>query len=79
MVIQMIGNDFYDLKKDLVIYYKTQDMEKPKFLYQESPNKYPGLVAVMAQFLPTFESSEDQQKEELTDANGAVSPCPVKL
>ena len=61
MVIQMIGNDFYDLKKDVVIFYKTLDMEKPKFLYQESPSKYPGLVAVMAQFLPTFESPAGDQ------------------
>ena len=70
MVIQMIGNDFYHLKKDVVIFYKTVDMEKPKFLYQESPSKYPGLVAVMAQFLPTFESQVMPQKQgqQLTDA-----------
>ena len=38
-------------------------MDKPKFFYQNCPAKYPGYVAVMAQFLPTFDS-----KETVTDS-----------
>ena len=33
-------------------------MDKPKFFYQNCESKYPGYVAVMSQFLPTFDSKE---------------------
>ncbi len=51
------------MTKDMNIFYRTADMEAPKFLYQTSPAKYPGLVAVMAQFLPTFESKGLQSRK----------------
>ena len=35
-------------------------MDKPKFFYQECEEKYPGYVALSAQFLPTFDSTESQ-------------------
>ena len=41
------ANNFKVLKKDINIYYKTADMDEPKFYYQESDN-YPGYVALMA-------------------------------
>jgi len=31
-------------------------MDDPKFYFQKCPGKYPGYVALMAQFLPTFEA-----------------------
>lgn len=34
-------------------------MDKPKFFYQNCESKYPGYVAVMAQFLPTFDSKDE--------------------
>ena len=43
--IQKIGTD---MTKEINIFYRTADMGTPKFLYQTSPDKYPGLVAVMA-------------------------------
>jgi len=35
-----------DLKKDINIYFKTRNMETPKFYYQKCA-EYPGKVAVM--------------------------------
>jgi hypothetical protein len=39
------------------VYYKTTNMDEPRFVYQKS-NDMPGYVAVMAQFMPTFEASQ---------------------
>ena len=39
-------------------------MDEPKFFYQRSP-KYPGYVAVMGQFLPTFEAKQPQEIEDI--------------
>jgi Mg-chelatase subunit ChlD len=36
-------------------------MDQPKFFYQTS-DEYPGQVAVMAQFMPTFDSKEEEMK-----------------
>ena len=36
-------------------------MEDPRFVYQRSQN-FPGYVAVMAQFLPTFEGRQPQDE-----------------
>lgn len=42
-------------------------MDKPKFFYQSCESKYPGYVALMAQFLPTFDS-----KNGVTDGGEEV-------
>jgi len=56
-MIQKIDSDFRDLQKDMHVYYKTTNMDEPRFVYQKS-NDMPGYVAVMAQFMPTFEASQ---------------------
>ena len=33
-------------------------MDKPKFFYQKCEDRYPGYVALMAQFLPTFDAQD---------------------
>ena len=38
-------------------------MDEPKFFYQKCDAKYPGQVAVMAQFLPTFEAKQPQDED----------------
>ena len=38
------------------IFYKSACMEEPKFFYQ----KKDGEIALMAQFMPTFESQQPQ-------------------
>jgi len=42
-----------DLTKDLSIYFKTEDMNQPKLIAQESPN-HPDEVACQVSFVPTF-------------------------
>lgn len=41
------------MNKDLVIYFKTEDMDQPKLLYQESDN-HKDEVAILSSFVPTF-------------------------
>ena len=36
-------------------------MDKPKFFMQKCDSKYPGYVALMAQFLPTFDAQEPKE------------------
>lgn len=55
VLIQKIGSDYRDLKRDVHVYYRTLNMEDPRFVYQKS-EQHKGYVAVMAQFLPTFEA-----------------------
>lgn len=64
VVIQKIESDYRDLKKDLHVYYRTLNMEDPRFVYQKSDD-HKGFVAVMAQFLPTFEAKQPQDDIEL--------------
>jgi Mg-chelatase subunit ChlD len=45
------------------IYYKTANMDEPRFVYQKSKD-FPGYVAVMAQFMPTFEASQPQENQD---------------
>ena len=46
------------------IYYRSDNMDEPRFVYQRS-EKYPGYVAVMAQFMPTFESQQPQDNKSI--------------
>ena len=57
IVIQKIDSDYRDLHKDIHVYYRTTNMEDPRFVYQKS-DEFKGYVAVMAQFLPTFEAKQ---------------------
>ena len=41
------------MSRDLVIYFRTEDMDKPKLLYQESKD-HSDEVAILASFVPTF-------------------------
>jgi hypothetical protein len=45
--------DGNSLKQDLVLYYKTADMDKPKLFLQES-SEHPDEVACMMSFVPSF-------------------------
>ena len=68
VVLETPGIDLTDLQKDIQIKYKTQATEKPCLLYETNEEKYPGKVAVMAQFLPQFLAPvvEPQEKVEMT-------------
>jgi hypothetical protein len=33
VIIQKIGNDFKSLKKDMHIYYRSENMDEPRFIY----------------------------------------------
>ena len=53
VVIQNLEGLFENLKKDIKVYFKTADMDKPVMHYQKS-DLLPGYVACMAQFTATF-------------------------
>ena len=44
--------------KNIHVYYRTEGMDITKCYYQENEEKYPGQVALMTQFLPTFEEAQ---------------------
>lgn len=44
------------------MFYKTTNMDEPRFVYQKSSD-FPGYIAVMAQFMPTFEAQQPQEQE----------------
>lgn len=48
-------------------------MDKPKFFYQTCESKYPNYVAVMAQFLPTFDSGVKTTAGEETKSDAATA------
>lgn len=50
------------MARDLVIYFRTENMDQPKLLYQESKN-HPGEVAILASFVPTFMKEQEQEKK----------------
>ena len=52
------GNSF---TQDLFIMFRTEVMEETILLYQKSED-YPGKVALMAQFLPTFNKESKRKK-----------------
>jgi len=55
---------FADMKKDISIFYRCMGMDAPKFFYQRC-SKYKDEVAVMAQFLPTFEAADSPDSKLL--------------
>lgn len=52
--IKKVKADFSDIKKDIVIMYNTTSPDNSRYLYQKNEKMYPGKIAVMAQFLPSF-------------------------
>jgi hypothetical protein len=56
-MIRNLGKKLQDIKNNIFISFRTSKMDSFKLLYQESED-HPGEVAVMAQFMPTFESEE---------------------
>ena len=59
-MIKNLSKKLQDIKKNITISFRTSKMDSFKLLYQESED-YPGEVAVMAQFMPTFESKEREE------------------
>lgn len=59
VTIELANSNFLSLSKDLTIRFKTANMGEPKYLYQRDEH-YPGEVAIMAQFMPTFSEKEGQ-------------------
>ena len=59
-------------EKDIHIVFRSAELDAFKFYYQKHP-KYENQVAIMAQFLPTFEGPQPQdaitfhEEEELDD------------
>ena len=47
---------------DLVIYYKTANMEAPTLLAQKSPN-HPDEIAIMFSFIPSFQDTKTASTE----------------
>ena len=61
----------------MFIQYKTLNMGQPKFYYQKCADTHGGKVALMAQFIPTFESPNDNPEVDLTihhDGEGFEEP-----
>lgn len=56
VTIQKLNANFFDIKKDIRILYKSVNADNSKFVFQRNVKLYPGKVAVMAQFLPNFSS-----------------------
>jgi hypothetical protein len=50
-MVQRIGGDYQDIEKDIHFLFRQEAMDEPNLVYQQKD----GLVACMAQFLPTFE------------------------
>ena len=65
--IQKVDSDFNEVSNDMNISYRTHDMDEPKLVYQRSAD-YPGQVAVLAQFLPTF--VVEKEKKLFTTTSG---------
>ena len=65
--IQKVDSDFNEVNNDMNISYRTHDMDEPKLVYQRSAD-YPGQVAVLAQFLPTF--VVEKEKKLFTTTSG---------
>lgn len=50
-----------ELTSDISLQFKIAAMEEPKMYYQRS-KEFPGEVALMAQFFPTFEPAQPQDE-----------------
>ena len=57
IVIEKTGGDLTDVKKDILIKFKSTNKSNQQYLFQKNIKAYPGKVAVMAQFIPSFEES----------------------
>ena len=74
--LQDIGKRLNKQKKDsLQILFKTVNMEQPRLFYQKN-KAIDGYVSVMAQFMPTFEEKQPQDRE--TSINFVESPDDVE-
>ena len=76
IVLQKLGGDLTDIKKDIQILFKSTNSNTSEYVYQRNLKQFPGEVAVMAQFMPTFNSSESMATadkiEYTTDADDMV-------
>ena len=63
--------DLYGMERDaktwMQVQYRTEDMDRPKMMYQRCP-ELKGYIALMAQFLPTFESLQTWQRHAIQPA-----------
>jgi uncharacterized protein with von Willebrand factor type A (vWA) domain len=62
--------DVSTIKKDLVVYFATSNMDKPKLLYQEcgeNDKVNAGKVACMLSLVPTFTPKEPQDEIEIVE------------
>lgn len=50
----MINANFLDIKKDITILFNSVRADNSRYVYQKNVKEYPGKVAVMAEFLPSF-------------------------
>jgi Mg-chelatase subunit ChlD len=57
-------SDYHEAKENIKISFRLDNKDDTRLLYQKS-SKYPGEVAVMAAFLPTFEKSVETEKTKI--------------
>ena len=66
-----MGCDYLEMKEDLKISFRLQNIDDTRFLFQKS-EKYPNQVAVMASFLPTFTSSDEMKSNNIKFSTGSL-------
>ena len=54
VLIQKLNADFFEVKKDIQILFNTVSADNSRYVFQRNVKQHPGKVAVMAQFLPSF-------------------------
>lgn len=76
VLIEKKNSDSNDLKKDIVVYFRTRYMDRPQLLAQPHP-EHPDEIACLVSLVPTFvppqpqdmlddfEVMEDEKPEEL--------------
>ena len=67
VLIEKTNANASDLKKDIVVYFSTRNMDRPQLLAQAHPDK-PDEIACMISLVPTFVPPEPQDQEaEITE------------
>eukprot|EP00347_Sterkiella_histriomuscorum_P014103 403362158 len=64
--IEQLEGDAYLMKKDLLVYFRTTQMDKPLLLAQQSP-KHPDEVACLVSLVPTFSPPNPQEEIEIVE------------
>lgn len=62
--IKKIGSNLLDIVKDFTVRFRTIDMDQNRYVFQRDTSNFPSEVAVMAEFMPTFTTFDNDESKD---------------